>query len=157
MRRQGGEVATDELDRKIIQMLQDDGRASHAKMARDLDVSEGTVRRRLTKLLDDGAFRIVAFAEPRQLGYHTSAFIGLQVDPARVEYVAGKLAELVEAEHVAITTGSYDIFVWVNLASSEALAEFLHTKVGVISGVRDTETFVSLQTKKRIAGPSIRS
>ena len=147
--------ATDELDRKIIEMLQRDGRASHAKMARDLGVSEGTVRRRLSKLLQDRVIRVIAIAEPEQLGYHTSAFIGLQVDPARVESVATVLAGLTETEHVAITTGSYDIFIWVNLASSEALASFLHHKVGTVDGVRQTETFVSLETRKRAAGPGI--
>ena len=126
-------------------------------MARELGVSEGTVRRRLAKLITDRTIRIVAYAEPMQLGYNTSAFIGIQVDPARVEAVAGQLAQLSETEHVAITTGSYDIFMWVNLASSEALAQFLHTKVGPVEGVRHTETFVSLQTKKRVAGPAIRA
>ncbi len=146
---------TDELDRKIIEMLQVDGRATHAKMARDLGVSEGTVRRRLSKLLQDKVIRVIAIAEPEQLGYHTSAFIGLQVDPSRVEAVATQLALLSETEHVAITTGSYDIFIWVNLASSEALAAFLHHKVGTVEGVRQTETFVSLETRKRSAGPGI--
>ena len=145
----------DQLDRTIIEILQGDGRASHAKMARRLGVSEGTVRRRLTKLLDGGIIRVVAVAEPEQLGYHTSAFIGLQADPALVESVATQLADLPETEHVAITTGSFDIFVWVNVASSEALAAFLHHKVGTIDGVRRTETFVSLETRKRAPGPGI--
>ena len=76
-------------------------------MARDLGVSEGTVRRRLANLLSDHIIRVVAIAEPEQLGYHTSAFIGLQVDPARVEAVATELASLGETEHVSITTGAY--------------------------------------------------
>ena len=136
-------------------MLQLDGRTSHAKMARDLGVSEGTVRRRLSRLLTDRVIRVVAIAEPEQLGYHTSAFIGLQVDPSMVESVATQLANLAETEHVSITTGSYDIFIWVNLASSEALATFLHRKVGTVQGVRHTETFVSLETRKRSIGPGI--
>ncbi len=143
----------DELDRRIIDLLQKDGRASNAKMARELGVSEGTVRRRLARLLKEEVIRVVAIAEPERLGYHTSAFIGLQVDPSRVEAVASQLAELAETEHVTITTGAYDIFTWVNLASAEALASFLHTKVGTVDGVRHTETFVCLQAKKRAHGP----
>ncbi len=124
-------------------------------MARHLDVSEGTVRRRLARLVDDHVIRVVAIVEPERLGYHTSAFIGLKVDPSRIESVAAQLASLPETEHVAITTGSYDIFVWVNLESSEALASFLHRRVGTIEGVRQTETFVSLETRKRGVGPGI--
>ena len=145
----GGIEEVDELDRRIIELLQRDGRASNAKMARGLGVSEGTVRRRLARLLQEEVIRVVAIAEPERLGYHTSAFIGLQVDPARVEAVASQLAELAEAENVTITTGAYDIFIWVNLASGEALATFLHTKVGTVDGVRHTETFVCLQAMKR--------
>ena len=69
-------------------------------MARNLGISEDTVRRRLAKLLKDRAVRAVAVAEPERLGYQTSAFIGLKADPARVEEVATKLAALVETEHV---------------------------------------------------------
>ena len=145
----------DSLDRTIIEILQEDGRAPHAEVARRLGVSEGTVRRRLSKLRQDGVIRVVAIAEPEQLGYHTSAFIGLQVDPARVEAVATELAALPEAQHVAITTGSFDIFVWVNVESSESLAAFLHGKIGKVRGVHRTETFVSLETRKRSAGPGV--
>ena len=145
----------DSLDRTIIEILQRDGRASHASMARSLGLSEGTVRRRLAKLLKDRVIRVVALVEPEQLGYHTSAFIGLQIDPVRVEEVATKLAALPEVEHIAITTGSYDIFMRVHLESTEALAAFLHHKVGTVEGVRQTETFVSLETRKRAPGPGI--
>ena len=113
-------------------ILQEDGRAPHVELARRLGVSEGTVRRRVAKLLKGGVIRVVAVAEPERLGYHTSAFIGLQVDPAQVEEVATKLAALAETEQVAITTGRYDIFIWVNLESAEALAAFLHRKVGTV-------------------------
>ncbi len=146
----------DELDRNIIELLQRDGRAPNATMARGLGVSEGTVRRRLARLLQEEVIRVVAIAEPERLGYHTSAFIGLQVDPARVEAVASKLAELAETEHVTITTGAFDIFIRVYLASAEALATFLHTKVGTVNGVRHTETFVCLQAMKRAHSPVLR-
>ena len=136
-------------------ILQEDGRAPHVELARRLGVSEGTVRRRLAKLLKGGVIRVVAVAEPERLGYHTSAFIGLQVDPAQVEEVATKLAALAETEQVAITTGRYDIFIGVNLESAAALAAFLHRKIGTVEGVRRTETFISLGTRKRAPGPGI--
>ena len=145
----------DSLDRTIIEILQRDGRASNAGMARSLRVSEGTIRRRLSKLLQERVIRVVAIAEPEKLGYPMSAFIGLRVHPTLVEGVATELASLPETEHVAITTGRYDIFIWVNVESSGALAAFLHHKVGTVTGVRQTETFISLQTRKRVSGPDV--
>jgi Lrp/AsnC family transcriptional regulator, regulator for asnA, asnC and gidA len=136
-------------------LLQGNGRASHAMMARELSVGEGTIRRRLAGLLKDGGIRVVAVADPEQIGYHTSAFVGLEVDPHQVEAAVTELEALRETELVAITTGSFDIFISVHLSDSEALASFLHQKVGPISGVRRTETFVSLQTHKSMLGPVI--
>ena len=143
----------DDLDRTIIEILQKDGRAPNARISRTLQVSEGTVRRRLGKLIREGTIRVVAIAEPEQLGFHLSAVIGLRTDPTRTASVASALAALPETEHVAVTTGRYDVLVWVNLADSQALSDFLHHKAGTVDGVRQTETFVVLDAPKRGPGP----
>ena len=145
----------DELDRKIIQILQENGRASNARIARDVGVSEGTVRRRLQTLLSDGTIKVVALPDPEVLGYNTEALVGIQVDPDKIDEVARQLAALKESSWVSVTTGSFDIFCWVTLPSSEDLGNFLKSEVGTISGVRRTETFVSLMVRKRNYGISI--
>ncbi|MFQ5860024.1 MAG: Lrp/AsnC family transcriptional regulator [Dehalococcoidia bacterium] len=142
----------DELDRKVIKILQVDGRASNARIARDVGVSEGTVRRRLRRLVQDGIVQVLAVPNLEKMGYHTAALIGVQVDPGRIDDVADAVARLEEAHYVSITTGAYDIFIWVALSSSEELGAFLRSKVGIIPGVRRTETFVNLAIKKRTYG-----
>lgn len=145
----------DELDRKIIQILQENGRASNARIARDVGVSEGTVRRRLQALLQEGIIKVVALPDPEVLGYNTEALVGIQVDPDKIDEVARQLAGLRESSWVSVTTGSFDIFSWVTLPSSEDLGNFLKSEVGTISGVRRTETFVSLMVRKRNYGISL--
>ena len=142
----------DELDHKIIALLQMDGRASNAKIAREVGVSEGTVRRRLRRLTKDDVVHIVAVPNLEKLGYATTALVGLQTGPGMSDTVAESLASLPESHYVAVTTGSYDVFVWAGLESAESLGNFLITKVGVIEGVQRTETFVNLSLKKRTAG-----
>ena len=142
----------DELDRKIIRILQENGRASNARIARDVGVSEGTVRRRLQSLLQDGVIKVVALPDPEVLGYNTEALVGIQVDPDKIDYVARQLAGLRESAWVSVTTGSFDIFSWVTLPSSEDLGNFLKSEVGTIPGVRRTETFVNLTVLKRNYG-----
>jgi len=142
----------DELDHKIIALLQKDGRASNAKIAREVGVSEGTVRRRLRRLTKEDVVHIVAVPNLEKLGYATTALVGLQTGPGKSDSVAESLATLPEAHYVAVTTGSYDVFVWAGLESAESLGNFLRTKVGVIDGVQRTETFVNLSLKKRTAG-----
>ena len=139
----------DELDTKIISLLQQDGRASNAGIARKVGVSEGTVRRRLKRLVQEEYIHVVAMLDPAKMGYASEALIGVQVDPDKIDQVAADLAKLEEVNWVAITTGSYDIFAWATLQSSESLGIFLRTKAGTIPGVRRTETFVNLAVKKR--------
>jgi Lrp/AsnC family transcriptional regulator for asnA, asnC and gidA len=142
----------DELDRKIIALLQMDGRASNAKIAREVGVSEGTVRRRLRRLIQDDVVNVVAVPNLEKLGYATTALIGLQTGPGKSDSVADSIASLQESHYVAVTTGAYDVFVWAGLESAEGLGNFLRTKIGIIEGVQRTETFVNLSIKKRTYG-----
>lgn len=142
----------DELDRKIISLLQMDGRASNAKIAREVGVSEGTVRRRLRRLIQDDVVKVIAVPNLEKLGYATTALIGLQTGPGKSDAVAESIANLEEAHYVAITTGAYDVFIWAGLESAENLGTFLRTKIWVIDGVQRTETFVNLSIKKRTYG-----
>ena len=138
----------DELDTRIVEILQGDGRASNAGIARQVGVSEGTVRRRLKRLVQEEYIQVVALPDPAKMGYNSQALVGVQVDPDKVSQVADDLSGLKEVKWVAITTGAFDIFGWVTLQSAEALGIFLRTQVGVIPGVRRTETFVKLDKRR---------
>ena len=142
----------DDLDAKIIEFLEKDGRASNAGIAREVGVSEGTVRRRLKRLIQDEFINVVALPDPFKMGLESQALIGAQVEPDKVDIVAEELSDLDSIKWVTITTGTYDIFAWAALPSPKALGVFLRTEVGIIQGVRSTETFVSLGTKKRGSG-----
>ena len=142
----------DDLDVNIINLLQLDGRASKAKIAREAGVSEGTIRRRLKKLIEDGYLSVIAIPNLDRLGFATTAMIGIQTEPGMSEKVATTIAELEQAHYVAVTTGSFDVFVWVGTDTAENLGSFLREQVGVINGVQRTETFVNLSIKKRTSG-----
>ncbi|MDA0797151.1 MAG: Lrp/AsnC family transcriptional regulator [Chloroflexi bacterium] len=143
----------DELDDKLISLLQANGRASNIELAKQVGVSEGTIRRRFRNLIKDEVIRVVAIPDPAKLGRGTTAIIALQVEPSEVDPVAQKLAEIPEVQYVSVTTGAFDIFLWVALGSPEELSSFLRLQVGGISGVRRTETFVNLSIRKNPAGP----
>jgi Lrp/AsnC family transcriptional regulator for asnA, asnC and gidA len=145
----------DTLDKAIITILQRDGRASNAGIAREVGVSEGTVRRRLKQLQDDNLIRIVAMLDPGRLGYRSEALLGIHVDPDKLDMVADQMSDLEEIAWVSITTGNYDIFAWAAFETPDALGEFLRTRVGTIFGVRRIETFVNLAIKKRGHGVMI--
>ena len=139
----------DDFDKNIIDILESDGRASNAEIARKIGVSEGTIRRRLKKLIENKTISVLAISDPRQMGYEFEALVGIQVDPGLVEPVAEAITKLTDTKWVSITTGTYDVFAWVILPTAEALGKFLRNRIGEIQGVKKTETFVSLQVVKR--------
>ena len=142
----------DELDKRIIKLLQVDGRASNARIARDVGVSEGTVRRRLRHLIQGDVIKVIAVPNLEQMGYGTAALIGIQTDPGKIDEVTNAISALDETHYVSMTTGAYDIFAWVGLESPERLGAFLRSQIGTIPGVRRTETFVNLSITKRTYG-----
>ena len=104
-------------------------------------------------MIKDEVIRVVAIPDPAKLGRGTTALVGLQVDPAAVDPADEALAQIPEVQYCAVTTGAYDVFLWVALSSPEELSNFLRLQVGSIAGVRRTETFVNLSIRKNPAGP----
>ena len=135
-----------------MELWQVNGRASNAWIARRVGVSEGTVRRRLRRLIQEEVIRVMAVPDPEKMGYNTIAIIGIQADPDKLDDVTERLAQLPETQYVALTTGSFDIFIWVALPTAEELGTFLRRKVGLIPGIRRTETFVNLAIRKKGGG-----
>jgi Lrp/AsnC family transcriptional regulator for asnA, asnC and gidA len=139
----------DEFDRKIIVLLQQDGRLSNVEIARTLGLAEGTVRKRLERLFSEGIIRIMAVAEPASLGLTSSVVIGIQTDLGQMNEVAQRLAVIPEVQCVNIVTGTYDVMIEAVLPSGEHLLSFLVDKVSTIPGVKRTETSHVLQAVKR--------
>ena len=134
----------DDLDNQIIEILSLDGRMSNASIARNLGVSEGTIRRRLNILKDEGIINIKVLLNPNYLASETEAIIGIQVDLSVIREVVLKLNEINEVRWVNITSGSFDIFVNVSTKSLSDLLVLLRSKIGKIDGVKKIETFTTL-------------
>ena len=134
----------DDLDNQIIEILSLDGRMSNASIARNLGVSEGTVRRRLNILKDEGIINVKVVLNPNYLASETEAIIGMQVDLSLINEVVLKLNGINEIRWVNITSGSFDIFVNVSTKSLSDLLMLLQNKIGKIDGVKKIETFTTL-------------
>jgi Lrp/AsnC family transcriptional regulator for asnA, asnC and gidA len=139
----------DEIDQQIVALLQQDGRIANVEIARELGLAEGTIRKRLDRLLTSGAIRIMAVADPAKLGYPTCIFIGLQIDLAQAEATAERLVSIPEVRSVSLVTGAYDMIVEVILPSDQQLLSFLLDKVAAIPGVKRTETYHVLKMVKQ--------
>lgn len=139
----------DELDRKIIAILQRDGRTPNVEMARMLGVAEGTIRRRVENLIAEGVIKIAAVTDPYKVGIGLVVLINLDVDPGHLDDVGIRLVEMPCVRVVAYSTGVHDIFVEALFPSQEDLLGFLKDELPRIPGIRRTDTSIVLGMLKR--------
>ena len=138
-----------DLDKRIIEHLQADGRRPFTQIATDLGVSEAAVRARTGRMIGEGILQVVGVTDPLKLGFQQMAMIGIKVEAARLIEVAEEIAAFPETDYVVVTAGTYDILVECVAADNEALLVFLSSKLRKIQGVRETETFVYLRLLKQ--------
>jgi Lrp/AsnC family transcriptional regulator for asnA, asnC and gidA len=142
-----GSIELDATDRGIIEALRRDGRAANSAIGSELGVTEGTVRQRIKKLIDVGAFRVSGVVNPEILPDHLLCVIGLKVDESKqLETRARDVSRLVEVRSVAIVTGRYDLLVEVLVASNQGLIHFLSGSLAQVPGITSSETFLLLKT-----------
>jgi Lrp/AsnC family transcriptional regulator for asnA, asnC and gidA len=147
--RPGAADEVDELDKRIIEHLQQDGRRPFTRIASDLGVSEAAVRARTNRLVERGVVQVVGVTDPLRVGFHQMAMIGIRCEAAKLMDVAEAVARFPEVDYVVVTAGAYDILVETVCEDNEALLHFLADRLRMIDGVRETETFVYLRLLKQ--------
>ena len=140
----------DGLDRQIVELLRASGRRSNVEIARAVGVSEGTVRKRVERLLADGALAIRALVDPVAVGYPVRALIFLNVALRHVEEVGRRLAALPEVLAVHCLTGEHDLLAEVAVRTDADLLALLHEQIAPLEGVISSSTsHVPLTIKER--------
>lgn len=130
----------DQTDRQILDLLREDGRRSNVEIARLLGISEGTVRKRIERLLASNMLKIVGIVDPAIVGHTTRTLIFLTVELAQIEKVAQTLCAMPEVMSVYCVTGEYDIVIEAVFASDKHLMSFLTDRIGSIPGVTSSKT-----------------
>src|SRR5437868_13735603 len=103
----------DEIDQKIIDALQIDGRRPFTKLAADLWISEASVRQRVANLINTQVMQIVAITNPIKLGFSLAGMIGIRVSGERLLQVAEEISAFDDVIYLIITTGSFDLLAEV--------------------------------------------
>lgn len=142
-------VDLDKTERQMILLLQRDGRMSFVDMAKEIGVTEGTIRRKFSRLVEEDIIHIAAIADPFKVGFETPAFIGINVETARIEDVVQKISQLPRVRYVAAATGEYDIIVEGYFASNQELSQFIIEDLGKIEGIKDSTTSLLLKIYKQ--------
>ncbi|NLL41975.1 MAG: Lrp/AsnC family transcriptional regulator [Firmicutes bacterium] len=140
----------DDLDKKILAHLQQEGRMTFVTLAAYLGVSEGTIRKRVKRLEESGVMKTVGVTDPLKMGLDTVAFIWFKVDRHYMDAVIAALENLEAVRYLSVTTGGYDLVAMVVLPNRNELVTLLNDQFARIEGIISTETSIVLQIHKQI-------
>jgi DNA-binding Lrp family transcriptional regulator len=131
----------DEIDWKIIELLNEDGRMSSTEVSQQIgNISARAVINRINHLTGQGIINIRAIVDPERVGYSILADIYIEVDPKLVRQVAQQVAQFPEASYVACATGNADVSASLRARTIQELFDFVTDKIAQIPGVQRTQT-----------------
>ncbi|MHA1713972.1 MAG: winged helix-turn-helix transcriptional regulator [Candidatus Ranarchaeia archaeon] len=126
----------DSVDQEILKILQEDARTTYTSIARQLKLSESTIRHRVTRLESSGVIKKYSIIiDPKRIGYHGIALVGLDVDPPKFLEVAMTLTEMPEIRTVTTSTGDHMIMCEIWTRDGAELARFITDRIGALDGV----------------------
>ena len=148
----------DEIDRQILDMLQENARISNSEIARQIGMVPSGVLDRIRRLEERGLIEgYRAKINPKKLGLGLLAFIFVTTDEQPGETPSAEaLAEIPEVLEVHHIAGEDCYVAKVRVADTDQLADLIKTKIGSISSVRNTRTTIVLETLKETAKLPIR-
>ena len=143
----------DETDRKLLEMLQQDGLQSMAELSREIGVAPSTLNDRVKRL---GRLGVItgthARLDPEALGLNLLAFVFVGWNDTVIEAdFLGRMAaaeQVLECHHV---TGAWNYLLKVRVADTRALEHFLASVLKQVRGLHRTETMIVLSSAKETA------
>jgi len=138
----------DNIDRVILETLQDDARTALRKIAEKTGVSEATIFARVKKLQEKGVIkRFTALVSPELLGKSLTAFVLINTNPKSLQTVLASLQGMEDVYEAYDITGSFYAIAKIRASSREELAKLID-QIGLIDGVTSTETAIVLRCIK---------
>ena len=149
-------MSLDDVQRKILRLLQSDGRLSSKEVAREIDSPVTTAYARIKRLEELGIIKgYKAFLDPGKLDVSTTAFIFASFAyPASKEglvsqrKITKEVARYSEVQEVHTVTGEWDMLIKVRGKDVDAVSNFVMNNLRAMSGIEKTLTCIVFETAK---------
>lgn len=138
----------DETDHRIVSLLRRDGRMPFRAIAKELGMTESTVRGRVRRLEDSNTMKVVAVTDFEAVGYNLLLSIGVQVENRSPAEVAEDLASIQEVFSVTVVVGTHDIEILVVTENEDSLCELLSRRLADLPGVRRLTPSLAMEVLK---------
>ena len=138
------------IDRKILGIMQADGRITNAEIARRIGMAPSAILERIRKLEDRGVITgYTAKLNPVSIDKSLLAFVFVQTEERVWQSETGQaLAEIPEVQEVHHIAGEDCFLVKIRAPNTESLGQLMRDRFGAISSVRSTRTTIVLETVK---------
>ena len=143
-----GAVKLDAIDRRMVSLLQKDGRMPIVALAKELGTSETTARTRLKRLIQEDIIKVVAVGNPHKLGFEIIGNIKLDINLKYKDAIIAALKEIDALNYVALTTGGNDIDIEFIAGSLDEFKTLIFDKISGIDGVNAVETSLIVEIIK---------
>ncbi|MAG41305.1 MAG: hypothetical protein CL951_05280 [Erythrobacteraceae bacterium] len=130
----------DEIDTKIVEYLQEDARKPFLQIAKELKVSEGTIRKRVNKLISEKVIKKFTITLQNRIG----AIVGIETNPHIETRNIVENLKKVGLKEIYEVTGRFDIVCIIDTQSTEGMNDVLE-KIRILEGINHTETFTILK------------
>ena len=151
------EIAIDEKDLRILELLQGEGRVTNVEMARAVELTPSATLERVRKLEERGLIKgYMALLNPQALGLGFVAFIFVRVDDREdlmrgAERTAEGLAALASVQELHHLAGEDCFLLKVRARDTDDLYRILRDEIGKFKAIRSTRTTIVLKTVKETA------
>ena len=139
-----------EIDNKILNILQGNSRTTNAEIARQVNMAPSAVLERIRRLEKRKVIKkYTVQINPVEVGRGLLAFIQVKANGPVVDLkVAKEISKITEVQEVHIVAGEDSYLVKVRVENPEALTQLLRTKFASIKSIRTTNTTIVLETVK---------
>jgi Lrp/AsnC family transcriptional regulator of lysine biosynthesis len=127
----------DEIDNKILEILKQNPREKYVRIAKKIGLSEGTVRRRIKKMIENGIIKRFTI----ELSLETEGIVLVKTNPIKTKEIVEKIKKV--SDKVFEVSGDYDIAVLIQASTIDELNKKVDYIRG-ISGVLNTNTLIKL-------------
>lgn len=146
----------DQIDRKIVSVLTEDGRASVETVAEQINLSPTPTRRRIRRLEQAGIIKAYrAEIDPEECGLELAAYVFINLssrDRKSIAEFEQQVALLPEIQRCDLITGTHDYILTVRQANMKAYNRYLREVLAELPGVRGIETSVVIGEIKNSPG-----
>jgi len=139
----------DVLDNEIIRLLTEDGRMSIGEMAKKLDVTAPTVRKRIKLLEKKGIFNVSGLIDPSRHREMITALVAMSIrSEGKLDQVLDKISQLPNVAWAAVVTGRYDIIAEVVcVGGKDELYRFTTETILKMGNIVRSESFILMKSK----------